>query len=221
METFKTRLKREQLRVMSGARNWIFAYVILTSALYVIVDVYFYEDNSINLIASILVWGAGYVLFVKSLEEGGYLEEGIKTGIGTYFALAIFMGILVGLGLVVLVIPGLYLIMRWLPAYCRALLSEDGVANSMWWSWGKTEGHQRSLSLAMLGPVAITAASIGILFLYDAFYDQLDWYDYVASTIASNLLMSTSIAWFTILGIAAYGCLIEGEVGDEEIGRSS
>lgn len=217
METFTTRLKQEQLRLASAGRNWILAYVIATSALYVIVDVYFYEENSINVLASILVWGAGYVLFIKTLDAGGYLHGGIKTGIGTYFALAIFMGILVALGLVVLIIPGLYLIMRWLPAYCRALLSEDGAANSMWWSWGKTEDHQGALSLAMLGPVAITASSIGILFLYDAFYDQLDWYDYVASTITSNLLMSTSIAWLTILGIATYGCLVEKEGSDVSI----
>jgi uncharacterized membrane protein (Fun14 family) len=159
------------------------------------------------------VWGFGYLLFVGVMQKGGYLEDGKATGIGTYFALGIAIGIPAILAMVVLVLPGLYLWMRWLPAYSRALLSYDGIGNSMRWAWDRTERFQKPLFIGILLPASAYAVSLGAALGYDYFYESFDWSGYVAMVVVWNVTMSVGVAWMTIFGIAAYG-LVTGRDGD-------
>ncbi len=162
---FLASLLSEQVRLARAGWIYVVVYLVATTAPFIYLDLYAFDDDGLYGLLSFLSWGFGYLLFVALMQKGGHLTEGKQTGIGTYFAVGIAVGIPVVLALIVLILPGLYLLMRWLPAYARALLTLDGVGNSMRWSWNQTEPFQRQLSVAMIGPVLCYVASLGIAWL--------------------------------------------------------
>ena len=202
-------LLEEQIRLARVGWMYIGLYLIATAAPFTYLDCYAFDDDGLYGLFSFISWGFGYLLFVGLMQKGGYLAGGKQTGFGTYFALGIAIGVPVMLALVVLILPGLYLLMRWLPAYARALVTLDGVGNSMRWSWNETEPLQKQLSVAMAGPVLCYAASIGLLIAYELLYYHFDWTGYVVASIFWNSGVSLGVAWFTIFGIAAFGVINE------------
>ncbi|MEP0191250.1 MAG: hypothetical protein ABJP70_11560 [Erythrobacter sp.] len=94
--------------------------------------------------------------------------------------------------------------MRWLSAYARCGVAGEGVVEAMDWSWKNTADMQRGLALATIGPVFAYAVAVGIFVIQYLNWDGLvnpygnGW------IIVSNLALSISIAWFQLLGVAAY-----------------
>ena len=183
---------------------WIVAYVVVTTAPYVYLDIYAPEQDALLGLLGFVGWGLGYLLFVKLMKAGGHLKSGMRSGIGTYFVLGFAIGMFVGLALIVLIVPGLYLLMRWLPAYSRALVSDDGVGNSMRWAWRMTEPIQRSLVVAMIGPVACFAASVGMSVVYITNYEWFDWTSFTLASIFWNGALAVSMSWLIVLGVAVF-----------------
>lgn len=209
-------LLAEQKSLVRRAPGFVASYILITTTAFVMLDVYAYDEVGLYSLISFLNWGLGYVLFLGLMQKGGLTPEGTRTGIGTYFALGIAINILVGLALVAFIIPGLYLLMRWLPAYSRALISFDGVGNSMRWSWAQTEPWQRPLSLGMMFPVLC----FGVAFVIPATY--FDLVEYVGDTefalwaIFTNGGMSIGFAWLTVYSVAAFKLICDRtvETGD-------
>lgn len=197
----------EQKRLARAGWAYIAAYLIVCTGPYIYLDLYAYEKDGLYALLGLLSWALGYILFVGLMKKGGYLAGGKKTGIGTYFVLGVAIGIPVVLALVVFVLPGLYLLMRWLPAYSRALVTSDGFGNAMRWSWQNTEPFQKPLSLAMIAPLSGYGVSMGMWLGYDFFYDHFDWTAYVVAAVVWNGAMALGIAWLTTFGIAAFGML--------------
>ncbi len=200
-------LSSEQLRLLNASRLSILGYIILVTGAYWCLDMYAWESDRIYVLLGFLVWGLGYFLFLSIMQRGGYLVDGKATGIGTYFALSVAIGVPVAFGLIVLVVPGLYLLMRWLPAYSRALVTFDGVGNSMRWSWAQTEKMTKVLALATIGPVVCFGVSLGLGYAYEYLYEYFDWTEYGVASLAWNLAASMGTAWLTIVGVAAYGLI--------------
>jgi hypothetical protein len=213
MWSFYRELLAEQRALARKAPGFLLAYVVIATAIYVLLDVYAYEQGGLYGLAGMLVWGLGYVLFAGLMQNGGLTAGGVKTGIGTYFALGLAVSLFVGIGLVLLVLPGLYLLMRWLPAYSRALVSLDGVGNAMRWSWERTEPWQRPLSLGMLAPVLVIASSL-VPDLVFATVEDIGWTGYTLLSIAWNGAVSIGLAWLSVFGVAAYK-LVRDPVGEE------
>ena len=205
-------LNREQKRLVVNAWPYILGYMVLDSAPITYLDIYYYDQDVAYAWAGFLSWGMGYFLLLLVMQQGGLFSKGKISGIGTYFALGLATGILVVLALVVLIIPGLYLLMRWLPVYARALTSFDEIGNTMRWSWDATERFQKPLGIAMIGPVLCYAISAGSLYLYDG----SSWTAYIISSIAANLAISLARAWLTVLGVAAFATLTSFMTDDRE-----
>lgn len=200
-------LMAEQRKLVRKASAFLAAYILISTILYVLLDVYAHEKDSLYGLAGLLIWGLGYIMFLGVMQKGGLTTQGTKTGIGTYFALGIAIGIPVTLALIVLIIPGLYLLMRWIPAYSRALISYDGLGKAMRWSWDRTEPWQRPLGLALIFPVLLACTSIASEFLYITFYDYFDWTGFIMASIFWNGAVSLWLAWLTIYGVAAFKLL--------------
>lgn len=204
---FAFELRQEQLRIAGAAKWWLLAYLVAVSGLFLYLDLFYYDEPRIYGLLGIVGWAFGYLLFVGIMQAAGYFRDGKKTGVGTYFVLGMAIGIPVAIGFILLIIPGLYLRMRWLPAFSRAMATEDGVTNSMRWSWNQSKPHQAALSLAMIPPVFLFVLPVGLQRAYEVFYEFLDWNGYVALSVVSNLASSLATAWFTVLGAAVYGCV--------------
>lgn len=206
-------LLAEQKSLVRHAPGLVAFYVTATTTAAVLVDVYAYDSGGLNALVSVLNWGLGYVLFLGLMQKGGLTPEGTRTGIGTYFALGIAVSILVGLALLAFIFPGLYLLMRWLPAYSRALISNDGVSNSMRWSWSRTEPWQRPLSLGMLFPVLCFGVAFVIPVIYSSFVEYVSDTELALWTIFTNGGMSIGFAWLTVYSVAAFKILCEEPSG--------
>lgn len=204
---FRRELNVEQKRLAWSSWPMIAAYIVVSTVAYAYLDLYAYESHALYGLVGVLMWGAGYFLFLTVMQRGGYLATGKKTGIGTYFALSVGISIFVGLALVFLILPGLYLLMRWLPAYSRALVTNDGVGNSMRWAWASTELFEQDLAIAMIGPTLCFAMTFGSWLIYAQYYEFIGWTGFGLASLVWNGSSAIALAWFTVLGVAAFGVL--------------
>ncbi|GMN01733.1 hypothetical protein [Erythrobacter sp. MTPC3] len=195
----------EQLRLAKAGSAYLIGYVLIYTATYSVFDIYFYDADAANLILTIVMWGLGFALLVGVMKAGGLLVHGMRSGLGTYFGLGLLISFAVTFGLFLLLLPGLYLMMRWLSAYARAVTTDEGAVAAMRWSWHASQPAQMPLSIALLPPVAIHFAAFGALFT--AVPDAGSAVDAGGALIliAVNAAIYIASAWLTLLGVAVYG----------------
>lgn len=189
------------------ARLEIAAYLALFTALYTALDMTVTTAMSLYGLAGFAAWGAGYLLLLRLLGCGGSLPDGLRSGVGTYFAICFVTSLAIGAGLVVLLVPGLYLLMRWLPSYARALASDDGVTGSLRWSWRATEPFQGVLARQLVGPIACYVPPVAIMVHWEFVYWKQDAYSFTYELLASilvNLFISVSSAWIVVLCASSF-----------------
>ncbi len=206
-------LMGEQQRLARVGWAHITGYLVLSTAPYVYLDLFAFDENGLYSLAGVVSWALGYILLVGLMNVGGHLESGKRTGVGTYFVLGLAIGVPVVLGFVAFLLPGLYLLARWLPAYSRALASDAGIGDAMRWSWDKTSPFAWPFAISILFPLIAYAVSLGLAFGYEAWTDRLDQASYTVAVILWNVVMSVGMAWLTVAGVAAYGMLARREEG--------
>jgi hypothetical protein len=137
----------------------IFALVAL-SALGVFIDATF---DRVTLIDSIASLAAQY--FVTR----GLLAHGSNTappgGFGAVFAVCLLSNIAILLGLLLLVVPGLVLALRWFLAVPIVMVEDDGAKTALRKSWDRTRGISLSVLgalIALYAPLLLIA--VGALF---------------------------------------------------------
>jgi len=202
--THSTAVLVEQAQIARKAVVPLAAYVVISTLIYVVVDLLYPEENSLYLVSAIVVWGMGFLLLGQLMQITAPSGETLAGGIGSYFGLGLISGTAIGVALVLLIVPGLYLMLRWLPSYARLFHKREGVIESMRWSWDHTEPFQGPLAIAMVGPVAAYVLFFGIGFWYEFNYLELSDLGYQATVIGMNLSVSVAVAWFQLLGVAAY-----------------
>ena len=198
-----SRLKSEQIRIAALGWPILLAYVIATSALYGYLDVYSMYDSGLYVLANLINWALGYLLLVSLMQRAGYFQAGKGSGVGTYFVLGILLVPAVLLGVVLLVIPGLYLLLRWLPAYADALVNGGSAMSALRRSWRSTKGSTLPLARAALAPIACFVISLGIVLMSELEPTGLR----NAMVVSADIAVAIGIAWFTTLGIATFGVL--------------
>ncbi len=106
-----------------------------------------------------------------------------------------------GIGLLLLVVPGLYIILRWLPAVPAALSSGE-IVESLQRAWDATRAHQAALIGAGLPIVAVFLLSgfIGI--------DNMAIPFPFARAIVASIIATGAQVWLTLLEVAAFFLLM-------------
>jgi len=202
-------LMAEQRRLAAKAAGFLAGYVLVATTSYVLLDVYVPESNAADAWVGVFDWALGYLVFLAVMHRGGLTAGGPRTGIGTYFVLDLLIAIPVFLGLLALFVPGLYLLMRWLPAYSRALMTHDGVVRAMGWSWERTAPWQRPLAMAMLLPL-VPFAVFALAILADSLvYEHFGWTGYVVLSLVLNVASSLGSAGLTVYCVAAYKLVLD------------
>ena len=201
---FLRALNAEQKRIAVRAWAYVVGYLLLTTAPHTYLDFYHWDVYGAYPWIGFFEWALTYLLLLVVMKTGGYFAEGKTSGIGTYFVLGLVTGIAIILAAIVFILPGLYLLMRWLPVFARVLTAEERIGQAMRWSWDATEHFQKPLSLALLGPALCYAISLAAALSYDE-----NLLAYQLAMAIMNFALNLGSVWLTILGVAALGMLRE------------
>nr|WP_298927117.1 hypothetical protein [uncultured Erythrobacter sp.] len=200
-------LASEQIRLLRAGIVWLFAYVLIYSAGFSVIDIYASEESPWYLVFGIFTWLFGYKLLVGLMQKGGYLSNNSLSGLGVYFGLSLMVGIGALIGAVLFLLPGVYLALRWQASYPFAIATGAGVGDAMKWSWQKSAAFQRPLFTTFLPPLLFYCAAFAAFMLYDFNYESVTDAGYALITIGLNLFTAIGFAWFTLLSVAVYGLL--------------
>ncbi|MFZ1743537.1 MAG: hypothetical protein WAT93_11810 [Pontixanthobacter sp.] len=157
--------------------------------------------------------GFGFYLIKQILENAGLAPDGIRNGLWSYFGLGLLSGIGIAVGLVLLVLPGLFLLVRWMPAYGFSFADGETVTDSLGKSWEATRTHFWPLAIAALLPMGGYVAAVAILLLGADAAENMS----LPVALIANLVLYSSSALFTAIGLAAYSLLAQPDNGLEEV----
>ena len=142
-----------------------------------------------------------YQLLKAMIERTGLRSRGEGDVFLTYFGLAVLYGLAVALGLVLLVLPALFLISRWCLAQPLVVARGDGVMRAFGESWQRTSGNEFPIIVVVLlfvmVPVVISVVA-GVMLPKD---------NLIGIAIA-QLATSASSLLSLAMGMALYGIII-------------
>jgi len=142
-----------------------------------------------------------YQLLKAMIERTGLRSRGDGDVFLTYFGLAVLYGLAVALGLILLVLPALFLISRWCLAQPLVVARGDGVMRAFGESWQRTSGNEFPIIVVVLlfvmVPVVISVVA-GVMLPKD---------NLIGIAIA-QLATSASSLLSLAMGTALYGIII-------------
>jgi hypothetical protein len=201
------RLNRRQAELGGACWPALLAYVILYSVPFTYFDLVRPSSNQPVALISILGWAMGYILYVTIMRQAGLFRGGQAGGVGVYFFLGLVSGAAMMIGAVLLLLPGMYLFLRWQLSFPRALAADGAVLSALRWSWERTSDNQVPLGLALLGP----CGTLGLAIAAYIFASDLPGVPFEAMIVAGNVGMAVALAWLSVLQIAAYSLEVDGE----------
>ncbi|WP_271077627.1 hypothetical protein [Aurantiacibacter sp. MUD61] len=146
--------------------------------------------------------GLGYFLLTQMIDKGG-LADRRSAGFGTYFGLTLLSGIAIAVGLVFLLIPGIFLFVRWAPLYPVGLVDGDGIGAAMGKSFEMTKPHFWPILVALL---PVTALQFVFLIGYLAIEPNYFTLPLLISTFG-NLGISAGLIGITAVCTAVFALL--------------
>ncbi len=205
-------IAEEVKRLAAVSAKGIAVYLIIVIAVGVASDLGIALGNSF--MSVIITIGAGFFLTKYMIEAGGLAQDGSTRSFWTYLGIAILTGLGIGFGLLFLLLPGLYLAVRWAPIYGYGMAhSSGGVGMAFTAAWESTRDHTVPISIAMLFPLAGFLIGMGI---FATLPEVMDTGDLAGSIIGNGALEATSVA-FTLIGLAVYSLLARPETEIAEV----
>jgi len=142
-----------------------------------------------------------YLLLKAMIEKTGLRSRGEGDVFLTYFGLAVLYGLAVALGLLLLVLPALFLMSRWCLAQPLVVARGDGVMQAFGESWQRTSGNEFPIIVVVLlfvfVPLAITVIA-GVMLPKDSL---------VGVSVAA-LAQTVSGLLGLAMGTALYGMIV-------------
>lgn len=155
--------------------------------------------------AAVSVFGT-YLLLTRFLAARGRMRAG-GTRFWHYLGMSILSLIAVFFGLVLLVVPGLFLLVRWSAASGFAIGGREGVIDSLSASWDATKGHGWAIFLSAIILFFGVAISQGVAAaIFGLASDEV-------GSAASALVEAAAGGAFAALGIAIY-CRVRDDAGE-------
>lgn len=104
--------------------------------------------------------GIAVVMATETFDEGKRPEKSLDVR-GAYLVVATLLSaILVGVGLLLVILPGIYLTVRFALVPAAVMVDDKGPIDALFWSWSRTKGHW----LTVFGFMLVMAVP-GILFV--------------------------------------------------------
>ncbi len=156
-----------------------------------------------QVLGSIVGIVCGYFLLVAMVRRTGLQAHGEGDTFFPYIGMALLSGIAVMLGFIAIILPGLFLMARWIIAGPLVVGRGHGVMKSLGESWERTRGSEVSIIVAALALVLIPlAATIAVSFLFE----PDDLVGMTVSQIASSVISLVVAA----MSVAIYGMIVGG-----------
>jgi hypothetical protein len=150
-------------------------------------------------IGGIVSIGVQYWLIRQALERRDRLDG--RAGFGSLFGLNLLSGLAIIVGVLLLIVPGIYLMARWSAADAALLSEGEGVSAALGKSWEMTASHIWPILGALLVVyVPVFGVSFAVAFTMG------DTIPLVTSGI-TNLLIFTGVAFAWLMGVAIYTLL--------------
>ena len=144
---------------------------------------------------------AGYLLLNAMVRKTNLVSRKGEDAFLAFFGLSLLSGIAVLVGMVLLIIPGLFLIARWSIAQALVVARGDGVMQAFGESWERTRGNEFQILMAML---ALLVVFIAIVIAASALFEKTDIIGIVVGQVGSSAMSAVSLA----MGVALYGMII-------------
>jgi hypothetical protein len=188
----------ETCRIAAAAWREAAVFVVLMAALTTATDLAGRQTGS-----GIAGLVAGYYLTRAMTVKAGLVGSEVKRSIWPYIGLAILSELGIALGVVLLVVPGIVIGIRWLPAYGFLLAGGEGVTQSLKSSREATRGHFMPLLIAAIVPAALFFGGPAAQTFVTVDGDGPN----LALSLGANLSMYCGTILWSALGLAAYSLL--------------
>jgi hypothetical protein len=172
--------------------------------------------NFLNTIVSLV---AGYLLLRAMLLAAGLAEAGSVAAFGSYFGMSLLEGLGIIAGVLLLIVPGIILAVRWSVAGPYLLCERSGVSDALGRSFERTKGSGWIIfGVSLLGALPILAAALigGIAGALSVTVSDSGPPDLLLSVV-DNALGAVTSAYFTVLSVAAYKLLFRPHLGIAEV----
>ena len=182
------------------ARTWLVAalYVIGSTTASTISDLPGWERGG-SLASTAVGLALGYML-VTTMVEKAEVGRGNLAGFWAYFGLGIVTTLGIGLGVIALIIPGVFLWVRWSAAYGFLCVEGAGVMESLRSSFELTRGSFWQILVALLIPTVLALGAITALVIWT----ETDGSVGLPASIGTNLAISVAGLLTTAIGLAVY-----------------
>ncbi|MEL7698949.1 MULTISPECIES: hypothetical protein [Citromicrobium] len=199
---------------------WLLRAVPMDVAIYLLVTIIgstladlFAPEAGGTLAVSIGSLAAAYALTLRIVRKGVEGGQRGNSGFSTYFGISFLSGIAIVLGLLLLIVPGLILWARWLPAYGYGLGEGRGATEALSDSWEATSGHLGPIIGSILLPFIIgTGGALAVIFTAEGSGPAIWW-----SSLIANALIYGSQATGISIGLAVFSLLARGDSGLAEV----
>ena len=159
-----------------------------------------YEDDTTALglaaaLAQLVVQFVGcYFVLARMLQVRGHLTAG-GTRIWAYIGLSIVTGIAIMFGLVLLIVPGVILLVRWSAAPGYLIGRGTGVGEAMSKSWDATRGHSWPIFFAGLVLLVVFIGAAVVIGLGSDLAGSATIGEIVAGSIIEAVMTAVSLAF--------------------------
>lgn len=201
----------EAKRIILSAPEIAIGYIVIVAGAAVFVDTQVSGGGG-DLAINILSIAAGFFMMREFLSGSGIAPDGLLGGFGVYFGLSLLSGLGIGLGLLLLVVPGMILMIRWLPVYGIGM-TEGDVTDSFGKAWAATAKHFWPLAIAIVVPLLMIVTGLAVI----GFWSELDGSLSLPAALIGNALIFTSTVANTAIGLAAFSLLGDGTQAYEDV----
>ena len=144
----------------------------------------------------------GYFLLVAMMRRLNLSQAGADVLL-PYLGLSVLYSLGVMLGMIAIILPGLFLMTRWSIAQPLLVARGGGVKASFGESWDRTKGNEISI---FVGALALAVIPIALMIAASMFFEKDDLVGIVVSEIATSGISLIYLA----MGVALYGLLVGG-----------
>lgn len=189
-----TDLLGETSRLIGGNAAEAGGAIALLSLLGALVDTGV-AGAGLNLLASVLTVFIQYRLTVALLDRAG-LRNHADPRFAAFFGLGLLTGIAILAGLVLLVVPGLILMVRWWASGPALIAANQSITEAMTDSWQRTADHFWPILAAVL--IVYVPALAAALLLWGALPESL------AAIVGANISLYVGLVAGWHLAVAVY-----------------
>lgn len=189
-------------------------YILCTTAAYSFGE--WYYGDAFTVVGTLIMLVDGYLVYVLIfllMAEAGLFAQGKRGGFLAYLVFTVLWGLAIIFGLMLLIVPGLILMARWMPGVCDVLVRNDGAVQAMKQSWEATSRSTGALMAHAAGVFLLGVAGGAVWAMSASLWGSAP----LAFMILGNLLAVLASIWLVLLSVASYRLLMAPAAKDAAV----